>query len=124
MGPLPPVANVDKLKSELALVPLRHREDALQEAWLAHLSGEDAAVKVSTYRRRETRLEKRQVPIETTDDGQAIAMERDGSHIPLVSDEVVPAITGRMKFTPDISAPQQTNSSAGSIRRNSLGRAG
>jgi hypothetical protein len=44
----------------LAGVPERMREDAMQEAWVAHLSGKCPILAMSAYRRRERRHEKRQ----------------------------------------------------------------
>ena len=44
-------------------IPARHREDAMQEAWLAHLEGRDPARAADTYRKRELRHERRQSAI-------------------------------------------------------------
>ena len=46
-----------------ARVPQRWRDDALQEAWLAHLQGADAAAAVAAFVRRERRRERREVAI-------------------------------------------------------------
>ena len=123
MGPLPPVSDAALFKKVLSLVPKRHREDALQEAWIAHLTpGGDAIQAIKTYGVRELRNERRRVPIEYADDDCAhICTDDDGTVYTLVSPEIAPPTEiAKLK----ISAPQQTNSSAGSIRRNSLGRAG
>ena len=56
---LPPVTGSAKLNLELRLVPHPHREDAIQEAWLAFLSGRDPARAVNTFSRRERRLRRR-----------------------------------------------------------------
>ena len=53
---LPPVRSADRLGLELQLVPRTDREDAVQEAWLAFLSGDDPARAVNTFGRRERRL--------------------------------------------------------------------
>ncbi|MBK9126288.1 MAG: hypothetical protein IPM13_00595 [Phycisphaerales bacterium] len=58
---LPPVCPADRLGLELRLVPRADREDAVQEAWLAFLSGRDPARAVNTYARRERRLRQRMV---------------------------------------------------------------
>ncbi len=58
---LPPVCTVDRLSLELRLVPHAYREDAVQEAWLAFLSGHDPARAVNTYARRERRLRRRMI---------------------------------------------------------------
>ncbi|MBI5864854.1 MAG: hypothetical protein HZB38_10160 [Planctomycetes bacterium] len=59
MTALPPVAGSEKLDLELRLVPDAHREDAVQEAWLAYLSGRDPARAVNTFGRRERRRRRR-----------------------------------------------------------------
>jgi len=58
---LPPVCTVDRLSLELRLVPRACREDAVQEAWVAFLSGHDPARAVNTYARRERRLRRRMI---------------------------------------------------------------
>lgn len=58
--PLPPVSDVERFKQELELVPASDREDAIQEAWLAHLDGKDALRAVWRFRRSELRHRKRQ----------------------------------------------------------------
>lgn len=59
MTALPPVPGPDKLDLELRLVPDGQREDAVQEAWLAYLSGCDPAKAVNTFSRRERRRRRR-----------------------------------------------------------------
>jgi len=56
---LPPVRSADQLGLELRLVPHTERDDAVQEAWLAFLSGRDPARAVNTFSRRERRLRRR-----------------------------------------------------------------
>ncbi len=56
---LPPVCGAAKLNLELRLVPRPYREDAVQEAWLAFLSGRDPARAVNTFSRRERRHRRR-----------------------------------------------------------------
>ena len=46
--------------ADILAVPPRHREDALQEAWLAHLEGRDPALAAHRYKMQELRHEKRQ----------------------------------------------------------------
>jgi hypothetical protein len=60
---LPPVKNMASLQREVSMVPERHRNDAVQEAWLAHLSGESATAAVQRFVKRERRNESRFVPL-------------------------------------------------------------
>ncbi len=50
------------LKREIQLIPYRHREDALQEAWLAYLEGKNPIMAVKGYWNRERRHERREAP--------------------------------------------------------------
>jgi hypothetical protein len=63
----------------LALVPKRMREDALQEAWVAHLSGESPTRALQNYQQRERRHEKRQ-PGRITPQGDAFTDEAGQQH--------------------------------------------
>lgn len=101
---LPPVSDTGQFETQLAKVPARMREDALQEAWVAHLSGGDPLKSLWSFVKRERRRE-RHAPIEQTDDGEPYAIDRDGTRYSLP-------------------APQQSNSSVGNVRRNSLAKAG
>jgi hypothetical protein len=56
---LPPTTERHRLTLELRLSPRLDRDDALQEAWLAHLEGRDAARAVNTFARRERRHRQR-----------------------------------------------------------------
>ncbi|MCL4210932.1 MAG: hypothetical protein KJZ68_09715 [Phycisphaerales bacterium] len=49
-----------KLKLELRLTPGVDREDAAQEAWLAHMEGRNPARAVNTFAQRERRYRRRQ----------------------------------------------------------------
>lgn len=60
---LPPLRDDRKLALELRLVVWTDRDDAVQEAWLAHLEGRNAARAVNTFARRERRHRQRMVPI-------------------------------------------------------------
>jgi hypothetical protein len=102
---LPPVSNTGQFEAQLAKVPARMREDALQEAWVAHLSGEDAVRALWRYAKRERRIEQRHVQIEQND-GDPYAIDRDGTR------QSLPAQV------------QQSKSSVGTRRRNSLAKAG
>lgn len=51
------------LERELRFVSGPEREDAVQEAWLAHLEGESATNAVSRYRHQERRRRTREVNI-------------------------------------------------------------
>jgi len=50
--------------STFARIPRRHREDAIQEAWVAHLEGDDPAKAASRYASTECRRERGRVPAE------------------------------------------------------------
>lgn len=56
---LPPVMDDRKLALELRLVTVPDREDAIQEAWLAHLEGRNPVRAINTYARRERRYRRR-----------------------------------------------------------------
>lgn len=56
---LPPATDDRKLALELRLVTALDKEDALQEAWVAHLEGRDPARAVNTYAQRERRHRRR-----------------------------------------------------------------
>jgi hypothetical protein len=60
---LPPLRDDRKVALELRLVVALDKEDALQEAWLAHLEGRDPARAVNTYAQRERRHRRRMLPI-------------------------------------------------------------
>jgi hypothetical protein len=67
---LPPTADAPaaaKLRLELRLTPTVDREDAAQEAWLAHLEGRSPARAVNTFSQRERRHRKRQTAVEGFD---------------------------------------------------------
>lgn len=59
---LPPIADPERLQLALMRVPARHREDAVQEAWLAHLEGRNVLSAVRVYARGEKLHELREVP--------------------------------------------------------------
>ena len=50
----------ERLKAELRYVAHGDREEAIQEAWLAHLSGRSPARAVNTFARRERRRRRRE----------------------------------------------------------------
>ncbi len=79
---LPPTPARAKLAKEIALVPSRHREDAVQEAWLAHLSGECPLAAVYRFRNREAKYDAN-LSIET-DDGVDFVREDDGRVVELI----------------------------------------
>jgi hypothetical protein len=60
---LPPVAGRTEalLKRELSLCAFGQREDAVSEAWVAHLEGWSVVQAVNTFRKRETRHRARQI---------------------------------------------------------------
>jgi hypothetical protein len=75
----PPVKDVAKLRREWQLVPSRFREDALQEAWVAHLEGRSAIAAMHNYTKRERKHERREVPFSqlTPDDETTPPAELD-----------------------------------------------
>jgi len=60
---MPSLRDDRKLALELRLVVEPDREDAVQEAWLAHLEGRSPARAVNTFAQRERRRRRRTVPI-------------------------------------------------------------
>jgi len=58
---LAPVRDVSRLLVELRFVPHWDRTDAVQEAWVAHLSGQSPARAANTFARRERRRRIREV---------------------------------------------------------------
>lgn len=63
-GPLPPIVcpvRADALRVVLQLIPGRAKADALQESWVAFLSGKDPARWVRAWWARERRVEIREV---------------------------------------------------------------
>lgn len=81
---LPPVKNLDRLKRVLQLVPDQERDDAINEAWIAHLDDRDPVQAVDTYRVRESRHRQRQTPsvIEDTDTASAGIEKRISQRLP------------------------------------------
>jgi len=61
---LPPIRDTNRLNLELRLTPGACREDAIQEAWLAHLERRDPATAVNTYARRERRHRQRESAVD------------------------------------------------------------
>ena len=57
---LPPSSMHSKLALELRFVRAAERDDAAQEAWVAHLEGGDPAKAVSRFRHRERRRRMRE----------------------------------------------------------------
>ncbi len=57
----PPTCDAVRLEAELGLVPHADREEAVQEAWLAHLSGRSRARAVNTFANRERRHRTREI---------------------------------------------------------------
>ena len=68
----PPLSDekLEQLQKNLRLCPSRYRDDALQEAWLAHLEGRDPAAAVSNFVRGERRHELREVSASQTARGR------------------------------------------------------
>jgi len=63
MATLPPVAGRMEalLKRELSLCAPAQREDAVGEAWVAHLEGRSVVQAVNTFRKRESRRGSREI---------------------------------------------------------------
>ena len=53
-------------------VPKRHREDAIQEAWLAHVEGRDPLRAIWRYAKQEYRHERRQIDLSQTSGDDAV----------------------------------------------------
>lgn len=60
---LPPSAALPRLALELRFVRSAERDDAAQEAWVAHLEGRDPAKAVSNFRHRERRRRIREIAV-------------------------------------------------------------
>jgi len=58
---LPPTADASHLALELRLVRASDKDDALQEAWVAHLEGRNPARAVNTFAQRELRRRRREM---------------------------------------------------------------
>ena len=56
---LPPLDDPGRLVIELRFVPAPDLDDAVQEAWLAHLEGRPVSTAVNTYAQRQRRWRKR-----------------------------------------------------------------
>jgi len=61
--PLPPITGREEalLKTELAMCGPSRCEDAIGEAWVAHLEGRRIVRAVNTYRKRESRRAAREL---------------------------------------------------------------
>jgi hypothetical protein len=105
MNTLPPCDNIDRLRWEISRLRGSHQDDALQEAWLAHLEGRNPISAAKVYANRLRRERARQTPIQQAPDGDIFAVDHFGKRH-------------------ELPAPQQSNSSAASSRRNSLRKAG
>lgn len=55
MMDLPPCKNPERLKKIISHCGMGYREDAIQEAWLAHVNGADPSLAVSAWLKRELR---------------------------------------------------------------------
>jgi len=63
---LPPTQNPARLLAEINMVPLADREDVIQEAWVAYLSGQDPLVAVWRVEKRRKRHRARNVRLYPT----------------------------------------------------------
>ena len=61
VGEIPPTRAAARIEAELRLAPHAEREEAVQEAWLAHLSGRSPARAVNTFANRERRHRTREI---------------------------------------------------------------
>lgn len=85
---MPPVKDVVKLQAELDLVREADRDDAVQEAWLAHLEGRDAIAAVKLMAVRECRYRKLGYVCTTKDGVQAVDRRRNSSDEPDLADQI------------------------------------
>ena len=69
---LPPLTpkRLAALRLVLSATPERHREDAIQEAWVAYLEGRDAARAANRYQMNELRYERRHIPFSQLDEAE------------------------------------------------------
>ena len=71
--PLPPGTT----KATFANVPPRHREDAIQEAWLAHLEKRKPTTAIKDFLKREKLHEKRITPASQLNEAQLTEQDRE-----------------------------------------------
>ena len=71
--PLPPGTT----KETFDKVPERHREDAIQEAWLAHLENRNPKTAINNYLKREKLHEKRATPASQLHDNQLTKKDKE-----------------------------------------------
>ena len=83
---LPPIKNANALRIELSRCPARFREDAIQEAWAAHLSGDDPVAAAGRFRKNEVNASKRRADIRTGTAGE-FAVETSGKRTDLTNGE-------------------------------------
>ena len=61
------------------------RDDAIQEAWLAHLEGRPVKVAISSYVKREKRFLARHLQMDTDESGNECAVTKGGKFVPVES---------------------------------------
>lgn len=91
---LPPLedSKAEALRRRISLVPVRHREDAIQEAWGAHLSGDCPMKAVARFKTSELKRERRfptftdaKAPDAILSTSQVSAPSRDKKRRPITS---------------------------------------
>lgn len=76
MTPLPPIRDLDGLRMRLACMPEQIREDATQEAWVAHLSGDNVLAAVDRFSKREKAWTDRRVEFQDQSASQRQSIPR------------------------------------------------
>lgn len=83
---LPPTNNPERLKTQILAIARCDQEDALQEAWVAHLQGECPVRAVWRYAKRERDWRARKVgTVQTNRSGDEVEL-RTGEHRPLIDE--------------------------------------
>jgi hypothetical protein len=105
MNTLPPCENIKRLRWEITRLTGSHRDDAIQEAWLAYLEGRNPLSAAKVYANRLTRERARNATIQQDARGEFLAIDPSGKKH-------------------ELPAPQQSKSAAALRCRNSLRQAG
>lgn len=75
--PIPPSVDKERWATELKLVPRRMRDDAIQEAWVAHLEGRDPVKALIAFKVGELRAEDHGYIIPNSS-GDMVVHDKDG----------------------------------------------
>ena len=100
--PLPP----NLKQSTIDSLPARHREDAIQEAWVAYLSGKSPAAAATNYVKREKKLERREKPFSKLDEQEQTQVEE------VLGESINATYRQNKRGSTDSAAQEQGNSPA------------